>query len=439
MTRTVAQVWWLWALALLASVGVPARAQILVPAQPERDAATPFNPAPPPERTAPPETDAWLAERIAALGAPALAARDAASRALMQSPGLTIDRLIGKLDAPGLGAEQRARLEAAALGRFLRTPRGAMGIRFAGGLRQVFAEPEDEQAPGVEVGTPVPGWDSARALKAGDRLLTIAGVPLRRSTDAQSVILSHDPGDRVLVTLLRERRRLTVGVVLGRFGDLNSTAAGEESVLRYAWRERVRRVAGSDPREYRGAVIAGVELNSRALAAVQDRVAFAQQQAEHDAPAADPFAALMGNRDGVAVEGARPELIPLPGSDFWQTPGAGAPGRIVAAGTPRPLSEWAFRNLREDMLTRDGRLGLQDMQERLAQVQFEHAQVVERIIETLAIMNDPKRPQAERQAAGQRVVMLNQRLRELVDTQSRLEMLLPAGARLSLPGEEPAE
>lgn len=133
-----------------------------------------------------------------------------------------------------LSPEQRERLLQVGTKLFDAIPHGAMGVQFS----------QIDRGEGVEISMVVKGFDAAHALSAGDTVLEIDGRPVNARDDMRSVIISHDPGDRLEMTLLRRGERVVVSLRLGDYSDLRSAAVTDRSLLRDALEERVARRAG---------------------------------------------------------------------------------------------------------------------------------------------------------------------------------------------------
>jgi S1-C subfamily serine protease len=74
------------------------------------------------------------------------------------------------------------------------------------------------QAPdgGAAIGAVVPGSPAARAgLREGDRIVEIAGQPVRDPDDVSAVVNARRPGDEVRVAVERDGERRTLTVTLG--------------------------------------------------------------------------------------------------------------------------------------------------------------------------------------------------------------------------------
>lgn len=77
------------------------------------------------------------------------------------------------------------------------------------------SEPEDT-APGVPMGTPTADGGAGKAgMLAGDRLMSLAGVPLNAFSEIGPALDGHRAGEDVPVVVLRDGKELTLQVTLG--------------------------------------------------------------------------------------------------------------------------------------------------------------------------------------------------------------------------------
>lgn len=153
-----------------------------------------------------------VAELVAALGSSDVRVRTAATAELRDRNDLTLAGLEAALADPALTPEQRRRLNGAALDRFLREPRAAMGVQW-----QPQANPS-----AVVLSLTLEGFHSSEVLKPGDRLEAIDDIPVSNDLRLRATIISHDPGDTVEVALVRAGEPMKVRVRLGSFDDLRN-------------------------------------------------------------------------------------------------------------------------------------------------------------------------------------------------------------------------
>ncbi len=186
----------------------------------------------------------------------------------------------GALRTHELSLEQRVRLFAALQDRFFGTPRGAMGVQFAQPPRMAL---------GVELGQVFPGFPAVDQglLKAGDVVTSAGGVPLtgpelvlmgatgmtRASERLRHIVISHDPGETIDMTLVRpigakagapavlpniaaipgggelitegpgkNAEVITVAVPLGAFDQLRQGRFLDQPTLEGAWKQRGERL-----------------------------------------------------------------------------------------------------------------------------------------------------------------------------------------------------
>ncbi|MBI4546009.1 MAG: Do family serine endopeptidase [Gemmatimonadetes bacterium] len=123
-----------------------------------------------------------------------------------------------------------------------------------------------EKIAGAEVTSVQSGTPAARAgLQPGDVIMAVDGQAVEDATELQTMLAGRRPGERVKLTLIRERRRLVVDVELGEF----ETAAarererggrpGAEELLGFEVETLTPTLADRlELRERRGVVISGV-------------------------------------------------------------------------------------------------------------------------------------------------------------------------------------
>jgi len=161
------------------------------------------------------EPEAQLRALVAKLNDQSLEQRENASVQLQSDGSVTLALIEGYLltSPPGLlAAEQRQRLENAAYGRFITSPRAAMGVQ--------FSQLEGLNA-GVQISLPLDGFDSSRVLQAGDIIHRIDGTVVMDQSSMRAVIVSHSPGDKVGLQIEREGERLDVTLVMGNYEHLH--------------------------------------------------------------------------------------------------------------------------------------------------------------------------------------------------------------------------
>jgi len=157
--------------------------------------------------------------------------------------GFEADRLAAveaALRTTDLTIEQRQRLMNIGREEFGQGPRAAMGISWnEGNLANTS----------VIIGAAVPGFDCARVLMPGDRILRISGHPILGRDAARSAIISHNPGEKATVEVLRRGEIESFEVLMGSFDDLETGRQQRPDlrILDLAWRIRVERNVGPRP------------------------------------------------------------------------------------------------------------------------------------------------------------------------------------------------
>lgn len=144
---------------------------------------------------------------VSRLASDSLVERDVALKHL-SSIALTPAELCGMIQK-ATSPEQRARLALLGPETMRRTPRGALGVRFS---------QDDSRATVLAT---LEGFDSQRALKSGDVILSIDGEAITNQYTARPAIISHDPGQEIEIQVLRAGRVVTTRVKLGDFESLN--------------------------------------------------------------------------------------------------------------------------------------------------------------------------------------------------------------------------
>lgn len=181
---------------------------------------------------------AWFDARVAELDADAFARRDAAATELEDDPRCTLELIEARLNDPRpLSPEQRERLARLGVELFEDSPRGAMGVQFSGW----------DDSDGVEVGATIPNFDARRVLEIGDIIRELGGMPVTERHEARAGILSHDPGEEVVVRIERRGEPMAVTLRLGKFNELRNNRPVETNVMRAAWELRRARAAGTTP------------------------------------------------------------------------------------------------------------------------------------------------------------------------------------------------
>ncbi len=185
-----------------------------------------------------PDTRPTVAELVDRLDSPVFAARRQATTDLLIRRDLTLDAAEWLLTDTSLSPEQRLRLERVALEVFARGPRAALGIQFP-----------RESRDGVRIEAVLDEFPASAMLRAGDRITEADGLPITRQATFRAAILSHDPGEVMVMKLVREGEELEFGVLLGSFARLNVTASPRPGDLLAAWTLRQARQVSLLPAE----------------------------------------------------------------------------------------------------------------------------------------------------------------------------------------------
>lgn len=159
---------------------------------------------------------------------------------------------------------------------FRLSPRAGMGIGF---------RPRDGRPT---VGMTMGGFDSSRVLRIGDVLQRVAGVEVSTEAQVREVICSHLPGESCEIELVRDGALVTVGLVFGRFSDLQNARAVEDVIIRRAWEIRLSRLTGVE--EPPPIVPQGVGADSMMRASLDD----GQSELRLDADAQDTVSNIAG-------------------------------------------------------------------------------------------------------------------------------------------------
>lgn len=102
------------------------------------------------------------------------------------------------LEDPSISSEQRFRLLEVYGDKTLNRPSGALGISM---------DPINRGNGPPEVLSLLPGMPAAGVLKIGDRIRRIDGITIRSNQELRQFVQAKEPGDRVLITLDRQKRK----------------------------------------------------------------------------------------------------------------------------------------------------------------------------------------------------------------------------------------
>ena len=119
------------------------------------------------------------------------------------SSGVTTEEITNRLQEGGLTLEQVVRLLRAVEIRKLHSPRGAIGIQMAPARRLQGGDLLRIDRLGVEIMAVIPNMPAEGLIKPGDLITHIDGVPLRTQEDLARVVQRHWPGDVLPFRLLR--------------------------------------------------------------------------------------------------------------------------------------------------------------------------------------------------------------------------------------------
>jgi len=155
-------------------------------------------------------------------------------------PGITLEMLERQLGDSNLSAEQRARLQLAALRRYAERPKGALGVSF-GTIRVGAIEVQPIPAN--------PDFPATKVLMPGDQIAMVADRVIDGSFSLRTEILSREPGEALPVTVLRGEQVLHLNLILGSFDDLTGAVRMDNDLLRNALELRWTRLGRSQPQE----------------------------------------------------------------------------------------------------------------------------------------------------------------------------------------------
>lgn len=174
------------------------------------------------------------ADLVRSLNSPVLAERDAATARIVDGdPAARLAAVERALSDSSLSPEQRERLRTAGLRLFDSTPRAALGVTISA----------NNGEGAVSISPSAPGFDAQRVLQNGDIVREADGRPIASDLDLRCIIVAHDPGDELALSIVRSGVPMLVKVKLGRFSDLGRSGTMEERVVLGAWDRRVERVS----------------------------------------------------------------------------------------------------------------------------------------------------------------------------------------------------
>lgn len=158
------------------------------------------------------EINEQIREHVDQLDAEAWPDREAATRALIDSP-LADSQMYAAMEQLELSAEQRQRLMNVLHERIANAPRGALGIRMDVAARFANA-PRANRLQAVTVIDLIAGMPAEQVLRVQDRITHIDDVPIASPDDLIVHIQGRRPGEQVELTVLRPRRDDRGAVVL---------------------------------------------------------------------------------------------------------------------------------------------------------------------------------------------------------------------------------
>jgi hypothetical protein len=251
-----------------------------------------------------PAFDAYVAD----LASGNFAARQSASTHLSANEQFTLEMLETALKRPDLTLEARYRLFGIARQRFFRSPRAALGFKFGGQLRDR-----------VVVGETYENFASFKLLEIGDMIVGADGVKIEGPSGQamlQSIILSHDPGESIRLTVRRGARKMELEVPLGPFAGLPNVGGGMlEDRLARAWRIRAQSRMGGLPEPVR---VEGPKAPwTPPLDEMQRRLDVGMRRDANENPirivgGGMPRAAQMGDDNRFLEQGFRPQMMVMP-------------------------------------------------------------------------------------------------------------------------------
>ncbi len=280
-----------------------------------------------------PAKHAQLAEHVRLLDAPDWGVRTSAQTKIQAIAGDDLSLIESALLKSDLTPEQRLRLDEVGLTVLRRTPRGAMGVTF-GGIG-------GQNRSGVQISQTHAGFESDRVLRAGDVIHALDDVPITDFRQARPLIMSHSPGEVIVVKFFRGQEPLLARLRLGDFSELNNAnrqrvpiglnnadeVLANAGIMRECWNVRRRREILPKLSE-KPPIDPGIDL---ALAdryeldadesELQFRRQIARQRLNQGAPSDDV--------SGVSVGGQAGGLVEAPSGAFTSASGGEAEVRML--------------------------------------------------------------------------------------------------------------
>jgi len=266
-----------------------------------------------------PTTVQDIADLVTQLDAPELEVRERATRALrLRADGLgpstdgamtaeqELKAIIEQFRTRELSLEQETRLSLVARDLFTRTDRAGMGVSFAMELV--------EGGVGIAGTIRDAGFFAHEVLQPGDLIRSADGLPVTTRSEIRAAVLSHDPGDIMVLGIVRNGTPRKVDLKLGNFSQLRNAESPELRVLDAAWKLRLNRELNRDQAEVNKSarpIVSGL-LDEDRWADLERGLIFTRQKLEQQAQATG-------------------RKVPDRTVDAWDGP----PRTIVAGGQPR--------------------------------------------------------------------------------------------------------
>ncbi len=326
--------------------------------------------------------------------------RQQATEALY-APGSSfkLKQIEAELARADLTPEQRVRLCQAGEQLFFREPRGALGVSWdnLNGPRS---------GRGAFIGGCIENFDSMRVLKPGDAIVAIGSTKFEENrydlmNSISAEILSHDPGDEVTISVIRDGHRVNVTCKIGNYSDLPRMQMGvgrrgpDSSTLSEAWSRRLERLAALGTQGQASSV-----LRPPLLPAGWTQARAEMQRSQHDR--------AVGLAQQAKAQGIDPAAVDVEGLIPF----------LVAAGEPRGLPEQAMREANpfgepEMGVRREGvRFQRPDMR-RITDIQSEINRQLSEMQTAMTMLMDPGLGKPQRASAQQRVDLAQRRIEEL--------------------------
>lgn len=159
-----------------------------------------------------------LARLVEPLDDPLFEVRQEGQQRLAEGVGYA--DLVALLASASLSPEAHARVRRAALERFGAFPRAGMGVSF---------QPVRD---GIQIQTVMQTLPAATVIRPGDTITSADGIDLGAASDLGAIILSHDAGDLLPVTVRREGETFEAEIPLVSFEELRIGRPNEQSLTR---------------------------------------------------------------------------------------------------------------------------------------------------------------------------------------------------------------